>query len=170
MTVYRQLASKEAILASVAEQLWASLPQAAPPAPDATWRDIFAAMWVGLHGLMQAHPNAIPLIARGGGLSASAGAGTIAMLATLRDAGLDPEQAGELVHALSACVVGFGFATLWSREAAASGAATRSAEQDPAPPPDLPADVLPYLAALGRWDPGDFDRVVARLLTTYGEP
>jgi AcrR family transcriptional regulator len=173
MTIYRQLASKDAILASVAEQLWATLP-VAPPAPGGTWRETFATMWAGLHGLMQAHPNAIPLIARGGGLSASAGAGTLGMLAMLRDAGLDPAEAGELVHALSACVVGYGFATLWGREAAAAAAAAAAgstpAAQAPVTPPDLPPDVLPYLAALGRWDPGDFDRLVARLLGTYGAP
>lgn len=177
MTVYRQLASKDAILASVAELLWASLPPPAAPLAGGTWRGAFAAMWSGLHGLMQAHPNAIPLIARGGGLSPSAGAGTVGMLRVLCEAGLGPTEAGELVHALSACVVGYGFATLWGREAAARAATGSAAsvpagvsEHAPAAPPELPPDVLPYVAELGRWDPGEFDRMVARLLATYGEP
>lgn len=124
---------------------------------------------------MQAHPNAIPVIARGGGLSPSAGAGTLGMLGVLRDAGLTPDEAGELVHALSACVVGYGFATLWAREAAAREAGAREAGApgvaDPASwllPPGMGAEVVPYLAALGRWDPSEFDRVVARLLAGYG--
>ena len=172
MTVYRQFANKDAILASVAERLWASLPPPSAPPAGGTWRDAFAAMWSGLHGLMQAHPNAIPLIARGGGLSPSAGEGTLGMLGALRAAGLDPAEAGELVHALSACVVGYGFATLWAREAAARASAAGSAEAGDGPPrpPALPDEVAPYVAALGRWDPGDFDRVVARLLASYGEP
>lgn len=179
MTVYRQFSNKDAILASVAERLWASLPgppdstEMADPAgprpgadPGADWRMTFGAMWSGLHGLMQAHPNAIPLIARGGGLSASAGSGTAGMIGALHAAGLDPDEAAELVHTLSACVVGFGFATLWAREAA------QRVPADPvdraAPPPDVPPDLLPYLDRLGRWDPGDFDRAVTRLVAGYG--
>jgi hypothetical protein len=53
------------------------------------------------------------------------------MLAALRDAGLDPAEAGELVHALSACVVGYGFATLWGREAAAREGAGPPAGSQP---------------------------------------
>ena len=77
-------------------------------------------MWLALNGLMQRHPNAIPIIARGGSYSPSAGEGTAGMVRIFKDAGLSPDEAAELLHILSACVVGFGFATLWGRQMAAA--------------------------------------------------
>ena len=47
------------------------------------------------------------------------------MLGVFRDAGLSPDEAAELLHILSACVVGFGFATLWGRQIAAARAGQR---------------------------------------------
>ena len=51
------------------------------------------------------------------------------MLRVFRDAGLSPEEAAELLHILSACVVGFGFATLWGRQAGAAQEAAAAAGQ-----------------------------------------
>ena len=129
-------------------------------------------MWLALNGLMQKHPNAIPIIARGGSFSATAGEGTTGMLAIFRDAGLPPDEAAELLHILSACVVGFGFATLWGRQIAAAqeAAAAASAKAgEPAPePPDL-GDLSDYVAATARWDPAQFATAVDIVLDAYGE-
>jgi AcrR family transcriptional regulator len=180
VTVYRQVPNKDAILAGVAEKLWRDMAPPADPAasaPDGAsgpggaasspdWRAQVRDMWLALNGLMQAHPNAIPLIARGGSFSATAGEGTIAMLGIFRDAGLSPEQAAELLHILSACVVGFGFATLWGREIAAVQPAAAARRPSPEPP-DL-GDLTDYVAATARWDPAQFETAVDIVLGAYG--
>jgi AcrR family transcriptional regulator len=188
VTIYRQLPNKEAILAGVAEKLWREM---APPdaagggapdigatggpaasSPPADWRAQVRGMWLGLNGLMQRHPNAIPIIARGGSFSATAGEGTVGMLSIFRDAGLSPVEAAELLHILSACVVGFGFATLWGRQIAAAqqaaAAASEAAGERAPAPPDL-GDLGDYVAATARWDPAQFATAVDIVLRAYGD-
>ncbi len=181
VTIYRQLPSKDAILAGVAEKLWREMappeaghPEAAsgaPPGADATdWRAQVRGMWLALSELMQRHPNAIPIIARGGSYSPSAGEGTTGMIRIFKDAGLTPAEAAELLHILSACVVGFGFASLWGRQiAAAREAAPASDELAPAPAHDEAGDLEDYLEATRRWDPGQFTAAVDIVLGAYGD-
>ena len=199
VTIYRQLPSKDAILAGVAEKLWremappegagdteggapASAPGAdgggAPASAPGDWREQVRGAWLGLNGLMQAHPNAIPIIARGGSFSATAGEGTAGMVRMFKDAGLTPREAAELLHILSACVVGFGFATLWGRQMAEARAATAggpdevaSAEGGPEPAPGAAEedDLADYLAAIQRWDPEQFLAAVDIVLAAYGD-
>ena len=125
-------------------------------------------MWLALNGLMQRHPNAIPIIARGGSFSATAGEGTLGMLLRLQQAGLSPEEAAELLHILSACVVGFGFATLWGRQAAAAQEAAAAAGEPMPAPPDA-GDLADYVAAIARWDPAQFATAVDIVLDAYGD-
>ena len=186
VTIYRQLPNKDAILAGVAEKLWREMaaPEGAPSSPPAQvdWREQVRGMWLALNGLMQRHPNAIPIIARGGAYSPSAGEGTVGMLGVFRDAGLSPDEAAELLHILSACVVGFGFATLWGRQAAvaqtaaAAGVPTSPAGEPPAPAAGEPApaqpdadDLTEYVEAVARWDPAQFATAVDIVLDAYGE-
>ena len=178
VTIYRQLPNKDAILAGVAEKLWREMtpPDAAtagaaasPPAP-ADWREQVRGMWLALNGLMQAHPNAIPIVARGGSFSPTAGEGTLGMLSVFRDAGLSPQEAAELLHILSACVVGFGFATLWGRQGAAAQEAAAAAADGPAPAPPGLGDLDEYVAAIARWDPAQFATAVDIVLDAYGPP
>jgi len=181
VTIYRQLPNKDAILAGVAEKLWREMapPDAgdqgeAPRAPagvDAPdWRAQVRGMWLALNELMQRHPNAIPLIARGGSYSPSAGEGTAGMLRIFKDAGLTPEEAAELLHILSACVVGFGFASLWVRQiAAAREAAPASGEPEPTRPQDEAGDLADYLEATRRWDAAQFTAAVDIVLGAYGD-
>ena len=138
-------------------------------------------MWLALNGLMQRHPNAIPIIARGGSYSPSAADGTAGMVRIFKDAGLSPDEAAELLHILSACVVGFGFASLWGRQIAAAqeaaaaeggaderpaaGGAPEAAGGEPAPADDL-AD---YLAATAKWDPAQFAAALDIVLGAYGD-
>jgi AcrR family transcriptional regulator len=178
VTIYRQVPNKEAILAGVAEKLWREMtpPEApaggpgaessSPPAP-ADWREQVRGMWLALDALMQAHPNAIPIIARGGSYSASAGEGTAGMLRVFKDAGLTPQEAAELLHILSACVVGFGFASLWGRQMAAAREAAAAAGEPAPEPPDL-GDLDEYVAATARWDPTQFATAVDIVLDAYG--
>jgi len=184
VTIYRQLPNKDAILAGVAEKLWLEMapPEGvSPPPAPMDWREQVRGMWLALNGLMQRHPNAIPIIARGGAYSPSAGEGTAGMLLIFKQAGLTPgmllifkqagltpEEAAELLHILSACVVGFGFATLWGRQAAAAQAAAVAAgEPEPAPADD--GDLADYVEAIRRWDPAQFATAVDIVLDAYGE-
>ncbi|MEZ5124775.1 MAG: TetR family transcriptional regulator [Thermoleophilia bacterium] len=184
MTVYRQLPNKEAILAGVAEKLWREMPGARPEsATDATdggvdssatlaaegepeWRAQVHAMWLALHALMQAHPNAIPIIAKGSTYSRSASGGTAAMAAVLRDAGLSPAQAGELMQIVAACVVGFGFATLWGQQIA-HGERPNAPAGEALAPISTDDDLERYLTTMGRWEPANFTRALDLVLDAY---
>jgi len=183
VTIYRQLPNKDAILAGVAEKLWREMepPEASPGAdgalvggargessPPPGWREQVRGMWLTLNGLMQEHPNAIPIIARGGSSSASAGEGTAEMLRVCRDAGLSPQEAAELLHILSACVVGFGFATLWGRQVAVTRQAAATAGE-PAHAPRDAGELSDYVAAAARWDPAQFASAVDIVLRAYGD-
>jgi hypothetical protein len=144
---------------------------ASSPAP-VDWREQVRGMWLALDGLMQRHPNAIPIIARGGSYSVSAGEGTAGMLRVFKEAGLTPGEAAELLHILSACVVGFGFATLWGREMAAAreaAAAEAGAPAAPATSQDA-GDLTEYVEATRRWDPAQFAAAVDIVLGAYGDP
>ncbi len=183
VTVYRQLPNKQAILAAVGERLWLEVRPvgveeagdgSARPEPGGTaghdagagdWRVQIRSMWLGLYAVMRAHPNAIPVIAKGGTYSASAAVGTAGMVAVLRDAGLSPDQAAELMHILSACVVGFGFALVWAREIASGGRPEQPAGAPAAPPPE---DLLSYLERMGRWEPAEFATALDVVLAAYG--
>ena len=165
VTIYRQIPSKEAILAGVAERLWHDLrPDAEAVPASAGWRAQIGAMWLGLHAVMQAHPNAIPLLAKGGAYSASAAGGTVAMAAVLRDAGLTPDEAAEQLHLLAACTVGFGFAALWASEYA-RGVWPEKPAGPPMEPP--PPELRPYLERIAFWDPSEFPKALAIVLGAH---
>jgi AcrR family transcriptional regulator len=192
VTIYRQLPNKDAILAGVAEKLWREMavpegvpadtaaspedaaavaapsPALSPASAPGDWREQVRGMWLELSGLMQTHPNAIPIIARGGSYSASAGEGTAGMLRLFKDAGLSPQQAAELLHILSACVVGFGFATLWGRQMTAAQEAASAAGEPVPEPPDL-GDLDDYVAAAALWHPAQFATAVDIVLDAYGD-
>jgi AcrR family transcriptional regulator len=200
VTIYRQLPNKEAILAGVAEQLWremappendlagaadavAGSPGAPPPSAAApgAWREQIRGMWLALNGLMQRHPNAIPIIARGGAFSPSADEGTAGMIRLFKEAGLTPTEAAELLHILSACVVGFGFATLWGRQIAAARQATAAeggvdaqlargdALEAVAEAPAADDDLADYREAIATWDPAQFAAALDIVLGAYGD-
>ena len=135
MTLYRYLANKEMILAEVADLLWRELPPIDPAITG--WREQLAAMWGQLFDLMLRHPHAVPLIARGGSYSATAGSDTAGMLGVLKDAGFPAELAGQFLHAASALVVGYAFAHLWQHQARSGQAPQAPAGAAPVPPSEL---------------------------------
>lgn len=150
MTLYRYLANKEMILAEVADLLWRELPAIDPAITG--WKEQIAAMWQQLFDLMLRHPNAVPLIARGGAYSATASSDTAGMLSVLKHAGFSAELAGQFVHAASALVVGFAFAHLWQHQARVGQAPQPPAGQASAAPDEL----LEYAGRMGPFTTGEF--------------
>lgn len=161
VTLYRYLPNKEAILAEVADRLWLELP---PIDPTITgWKEQLRAMWLQLFDLMLRHPHAVPLIARGGTYSATAGSDTAGMLAVLRDAGFSPKLAGEFVHAASALVVGFAFAHLWQRQAQRGEGPSVPAGDAAVPASDL----IDYARQLGPFTTDEFGRTLDLVLAGF---
>ena len=185
VTIYRQLPNKDAILAGVAEKLWREMAPreaggdvAAPSPATGTedWREQVRGMWLALNGLISGTPTR-SRSSLAGTYSPSAEDGTAGMLRVFKDAGLSPADAAELLHILSACVVGFGFATVWGRQmAAAREAAAAEGAAQPQPPAAgaathaAPADDLAdYLEATAKWDPAQFATAVDIVLGAYGD-
>ena len=154
VTVYRYLPNKEAILAEVADRLWRELPPIDPAIRG--WKKQLRAMWLQLFDLMLRHPHAVPLIARGGTLSSTAGSDTAGMVGVLKDAGFTPKLAGEFVHAASALVVGFAFAHLWQHQAQSGQGPARPAGE--ASPP--PSALLEYAQQLGPFTTEEFGQTL----------
>lgn len=161
MTLYRYLDNKDMILAQVAELLWRELPPIDPAITD--WREQLAAMWQQLFDLMLRHPQAVPLIARGGAYSATAGSDTVGMVGVLKEAGFPPELASAFVHAASALVVGYAFAHLWQHQACAGQATHVAAGTAPAVPPDL----LDYAGRIGPFTTDEFQATLRLLIDGF---
>jgi len=163
VTLYRYLPNKEAILAQVADRLWRELPQ---PNPDITgWKEQLRAMWLQLFDLMLRHPHAIPLIARGGAYSATAGSDTAGMLSVLKEAGFTPKLAGEFLHAASALVAGFAFAHLWQHQARQGQGPASPAGDAPLPP----AALLEYAQQIGPFAPDEFGRTLDLIIDGFAD-
>jgi AcrR family transcriptional regulator len=160
MTLYRYLPDKEAILAVVADRLWA--PLLVIPEGE-SWRERVRAGWLNLHELMQQHPYATPMLARAGTYSGNAATASARMLNVLREAGFPPELASEVMHTLGATVVGFAFASLWQRE---TGEGRRPAapagEMEP-----LPEGLLQYAKHVGPSQPSQFESALDLLLEGF---
>jgi AcrR family transcriptional regulator len=160
MTLYRYLPDKEAILAVVADLLWERLVDI----PEGeTWRERVRAGWLNMHGLMQEHPYATPLIARAGTYSANAITGTARMVEILRDAGFSPELASEVMHTLGATVVGFAFASLWLRQSEEG----RRPDAPAGEIPTLSADLVAYKRNVGPSEPRQFEGALDMLLEGF---
>jgi TetR/AcrR family tetracycline transcriptional repressor len=163
VTLYRYLPNKEAILAEVADRLWRELP---PPDLAITgWKEQIRAMWLQLFKLMLRHPHAVPLIARGGAYSSTAGSDTAGMLGVLKDAGFTPRLASEFVHAASALVVGFAFAHLWQHQAQHG--------QGPAHPagdaPIAPSALLEYAQQIGPFTTDEFSQTLNIVIDGFAD-
>ena len=161
MTLYRYLPNKDTILAEVADLLWRELPPIDPATTG--WKERLTAMWQQLFDLMLRHPHAVPLIARGGAYSATAGSDTAGMLAVLKDAGFPAQLAGQFVHAASALVVGYAFAHLWQHQAQSGNGPQGPAGSAPTPPDEL----LDYAQAIGPFTTGEFAATLELIIDGY---
>lgn len=161
MTLYRYLPNKDTILAEVADLLWRELPPIDPAITG--WKERLTAMWQQLFDLMLRHPHAVPLIARGGTYSATAGSDTAGMLAVLKDAAFPAELAGQFVHAASALVVGYAFAHLWQHQAQSG-----SGPQGPAGSAPTPSDeLLDYARGIGPFTTSEFGAALELIIDGY---
>ena len=161
MTLYRYLPNKDTILAEVADLLWRELPPIDPAMTG--WKERLTAMWQQLFDLMLRHPHAVPLIARGGTYSATAGSDTAGMLAVLKDAAFPAELAGQFVHAASALVVGYAFAHLWQHQAQTGTGPQGAAGSAPTPPDEL----LDYAQGIGPFTTDEFTATLELIIDGY---
>lgn len=161
MTLYRYLPNKQAILAEVADLLWREL---GPIDPAITgWQERVKAMWLQLFELMLRHPHAVPIIARGGGYSATASADTAGMLAELMHAGFTPVAASEFLHTASALIVGFAFAQFWQHQADSGLGPAAPAGEAPTPSPEI----LEFARGIGPFTPAEFGRALDLLISGF---
>lgn len=161
VTLYRYLPDKEAILAVVADRLWAQL--LVIPEEGKPWRQRVRAAWLNVHELMQRHPHATPMIARAGTYSVTASAATSELILVLRDADFPPDLAADLMHAIGATVVGFAFATLWQRlEAEGRRPSIPAGEAGP-----LAEGIGEYMMRMTPWSSHQFEETLDMLLDGF---
>jgi AcrR family transcriptional regulator len=113
--LYHHVANKEAILAGVADLLFAQLPAVYD---EGSWDERVRAMMAGLYELVLLHPFAVDLIAKGVLYSEEARAGLERLLSALREGGFDNQQTVTVAHSLRSLLVGFGLAAAWGRQLA----------------------------------------------------
>ena len=143
MSLYKHVASKEALLDGVRELLLADL--AAAPAPGPDWADELLGFARRYRALGLAHPEAFGLLARGADRAYVAGRGSAeAGLQGLIAAGFDPETATYALRSVVRFVLGFNLIDMAGDDAPA-----------PLPPEELDA--------LGREQP-----MVAGLMRSLG--
>lgn len=109
-SLYYHFASKEELLTGVAEFLFRKLGRL----PDGDhWTDRVKGTFVQLHGFVQAHPNAAPLLLRDLPYSAVAKKRANVLLRIVEHAGLDPITSSCLVSNLVALLVGHTLLAAW---------------------------------------------------------
>jgi len=114
MSLYHHFPSKDAILDAVGETLAATASSA--PRGSGAWQDHVRALFAALHGVVQRHPRALPLISRAVVRTPSGRRWMEELMQTLLGAGFDPAGAGAVYHTLGAYTLGVGYAGLLSLE------------------------------------------------------
>jgi AcrR family transcriptional regulator len=102
MSLYHHVDGKAALLAGVADAVMAELEL---PDPALPWDERLLALARGYRALAHRHPHVFPLLVTGSGPAAGAAVGAI--LAALRDAGLEDPLVGTAYAALVSLVEGF---------------------------------------------------------------
>jgi AcrR family transcriptional regulator len=146
MTLYHYVPNKDALLDGLVERLLAltraGLPTPVPGAPLEPWP-----VWVrrfahALRAALLAHPGVLPLVAARPVRSPGALRSTECWLAVLREAGLPPSRAMDVVDAVSSFTIGHALAE--------AGRTPATADLDPGDFPNL-AEIAAMRAAV---DPG----------------
>ena len=143
MSLYRYYPSKDELFSELARQVFGAAP--AEPAPGETWRECLVGLAVSFRRLLLAHPNALPLLFKHGGVPLRGRPAIEAMRQALKDAGLSEPEAADAWRAIGAYLVGYVTVERMTRSGASGGAT-------PPPERDFPAlaRIAPYLK--DSWD------------------
>jgi AcrR family transcriptional regulator len=114
MSLYHHFPSKDAILDAVGEALAATALSDAGVASD--WQERVRILFAELHGVVQRHPRALPLISRAVVRTPSGRRWMEELMQTLLAAGFEESGAASVYHTLGAYTLGVGYAGLLSLE------------------------------------------------------
>lgn len=114
MSLYHHFPNKVAILDAVAESIAATTLDNRRAV--GTWQERTRLLFVGLYGLVQAHPRALPLITTGVLRTPSGRRWMEELMGVLLDAGFTPDAAARVYRLLGAFTLGLGYAHLLSLE------------------------------------------------------
>ena len=104
MTLYGHVATKDELLAAVADRFFAEIEL---PAEDLAWQEQLKAIFRAVHGVFLRHPELAEITARQHLNAMSAFRGAERTLAALHTAGLGPEEAVSAFVALTSYTTGF---------------------------------------------------------------
>ncbi len=143
MSLYRYYPSKDELFSELARQVFGAAP--AETAPGEPWRECLVGLAASFRRLLLAHPNALPLLFKHGGVPLRGRPAIEAMRQALKDVGLSEPAAGDAWRAIGAYLVGYVTVERMTRSGASGGAT-------PPPERDFPAlaRIAPYLK--DSWD------------------
>lgn len=143
MSLYRYYASKDELFSELAREIFGAPPPAS--APGETWRERLVGLAASFRSLLLAHPNALPLLFKHGGVPLRGRPAIEAMLEALRDAGLSEPAAADAWRAIGAYLVGYVTVERMMRSGSSA---------DAAPPPERDFPALARVAPLLKdsWD------------------
>ncbi|MGH7762014.1 MAG: TetR/AcrR family transcriptional regulator [Candidatus Dormibacteraceae bacterium] len=109
MSLYNHVDGKEALLDGIAEALWDEVDL---PGGEAEWREALRGFATSLRGMAHFHPHAYPLLMARGIMTAPELLAIDGAMNSLERAGLDRNQAAEMIRTLFAYAVGYGMLEL----------------------------------------------------------
>ncbi len=109
MSLYNHVDGKDALLDGIAEALWNGVQL---PDGDADWRQALRGFATSLRGMAHAHPHAYPLLMARGIMTTPELQAIDGAMGALERAGLNREQAAEMIRTLFAYAVGYGMLEL----------------------------------------------------------
>jgi len=109
MSLYNYVDGKDALLDGIAEALWNDVQL---PDGDADWRQALRGFATSLRGMAHAHPHAYPLLMARGIMTTPELQAIDGAIQALERAGLNREQAAEMIRTLFAYAVGYGMLEL----------------------------------------------------------
>ena len=109
MSLYNHVDGKDALLDGIAEALWNEVEV---PADDVDWKQALQSFAISLRGLAHRHPHSFGLLLGRGVMPARELQAIDATIGALERAGLNREQAAEMIRTLVAYAVGYGMLEL----------------------------------------------------------
>lgn len=142
MSLYNHVDGKDALLDGLAEAVWAEVQL---PDEKTGWKEVLRGFATSLRQLAHAHPHAYGLLCGRGILPGPALYAIDAALQSLERAGLDREQAAEMIRTLVSYAVGYAMLEL-----SAPAAGTTGLEQIVTLTRSLPRDAPVHLVEVAR--------------------